>query len=153
MDLAAARDSLRPDDERDERRYPLRDAGVPGAADAGTRARRTRAGPGLRHRRADEGAGRAGLRRHRRRHQPRDAGAHPARTADRRLTLVEGNVFALPFADASFDGIVTRWVISRRPAPGQWIAARCFRSGLLRAARRMYCLLEQFCYLSFFRTR
>lgn len=28
-----------------------------------------------------------------------------------RITLVEGNVFALPFEDARFDGIVTRWVI------------------------------------------
>ena len=28
-----------------------------------------------------------------------------------RITLVEGNVYALPFEDARFDGIVTRWVI------------------------------------------
>lgn len=28
-----------------------------------------------------------------------------------RITLRQGNVFALPFADASFDGVITRWVI------------------------------------------
>jgi ubiquinone/menaquinone biosynthesis C-methylase UbiE len=35
---------------------------------------------------------------------------HPESPSDR-ITLWEGDVYALPFPDASFDGIVTRWVI------------------------------------------
>lgn len=35
------------------------------------------------------------------------AAANPAG----RITLHQGNVYALPFADASFDGVITRWVI------------------------------------------
>lgn len=48
-----------------------------------------------------------------------------------RITLRQGNVFALPFADASFDGVITRWVIPHfRDWPGiVREAARVLRPG------------------------
>jgi ubiquinone/menaquinone biosynthesis C-methylase UbiE len=48
-----------------------------------------------------------------------------------RITLRQGDVYALPFADASFDGVITRWVIPHfRDWPGiVKEAARVLRPG------------------------
>lgn len=52
-------------------------------------------------------------------------------TGPGRITLRQGNIFALPMADASFDGVITRWVIPHfRDWPGiVKEAARVLRPG------------------------